>query len=159
MAAGKPVETTEERYVAARAAKLSGLTLAMVNYLCREHIVEPSHSSKRGHGVKRWFSFGDLVALRLLARLSASGVSILRMKKALAGLRKHHPAITLTSLPASHVVTDGTDLYLHQQGQPLERLLDGQLTFAFVVELGPLRDEVARNIASSKRPKRSRKAA
>jgi len=65
------------------------------------------------------------------------------MKKALQGLRKHHPEITLTSLPASHVVTNGKDLYLYQEGQPVERAFDGQFAFAFVVELATLQREVA----------------
>jgi hypothetical protein len=89
------------------------------------------------------YSFGDVVALRLVAKLSSAGVSVLRLRKALAGLRKLHPEITLTSLPASHVVTDGRDLYLRRRGDSLERALDGQFAFAFVVELAPLRDEVA----------------
>lgn len=157
MTARKPPESTEDLFAAARAAKLTGLSVAMLNYLCRERIVEPSHTRRRGHGITRWYSFGDLVALRLVACLSASGVSVLRLKKALDGLRKHHPAITLTSLPATHVVTDGSDLYLHQQGEPIERLFDRQLGFAFIVELAPLRDDVVRSMHRAAKPAGRRK--
>ena len=58
-------------------------------------------------------------------------------------LRKFHPEITLTRLPARLVVTDGVDLYLRKEGEALERLGDGQLAFAFVVELSQLQAEVA----------------
>lgn len=133
-------------FSAARAAALTGLSSAMVNYLCREGMVEPSCSCPRGHGSKRHYSFGDLVALRLVARLSATGVSPLRLKQALRSLRKYHPEITLQSLPASHIVTNGKYLFLRQKDDSIERLLDGQLAFAFVVELPLLRDEVAREI-------------
>lgn len=114
----------------------------MVDYLCRSEIVAPSCACKRGHGIPRHYSFGDLVALRLVARLSAYGVSPTRLKRDLRALRQRHPEITLTSLPASHVVTDGKRLFLKQQGDTLEQILDGQLAFAFVIELPKLRDEV-----------------
>lgn len=133
-------------FTAKRAAAITGHSLAMLNYLCRNGIVEPSGNGSRGHGIKRHYSFGDLVALRLVARLSALGVSPLRLKQGLRDLRQHHPEITLTSLPASHIVTNGKHLFLRKEGDTLERLLDGQLAFAFVIELPMLRDEVALEI-------------
>lgn len=135
-----------------QAAQFSGLSLSMVNYLCRNGVVVPTGGTKRGHGRVRQYTFGDVVALKLVAKLSASGVSPLRMKKGLKGLRKHHPEITLTSLPGSHIVTNGIDLYLRQEGQPIERAFDGQFAFAFVVELGQLQREVAAAYLAS-RPK------
>ena len=134
---------TTDWFSASQASRLSGLTLAMVNYLCRNGVVVPTGESKRGHGRARHYTFGDVVALRLVAKLSANGVSPLRMKKGLQGLRKHHPDITLTSLPGSHIVTNGKDLYLRREGMPIERTFDGQFAFAFVVELACLQQEVA----------------
>jgi hypothetical protein len=119
----------------------------MVNYLCREHLIEPSCSCKRGHGASRHYSFGDMVALRLVAKLSATGVQPTRLRRALLSLRQLHPQITLTSLPASHIVTDGEHLYLRQDGDTLERLADGQLAFAFVIELVQLQRDVANALA------------
>lgn len=129
-------------FPAAVAAKCAGLSLSMVDYLCRNGLVQPSCDCKRGHGSARHYSFGDVVALRLVAKLSASGVAVLRLRKALLALRQFHPEITLTSLPASHVVTDGTDLYLRRTGEGVERVFDGQMAFAFVIELAQLRQEV-----------------
>jgi DNA-binding transcriptional MerR regulator len=134
---------------AASAARVVGLSLAMVNYLCRTGIVEPSCSCKRGHGTPRHYSFGDLVALRLIARLSATGVQPLRLKRAMTRLRDHHSKITLTSLPASHIVTDGVHLYLRQHDEPIERLIDGQLVFGFVIELAQLQDDVAQGLVKA----------
>jgi hypothetical protein len=64
----------------------------------------------------------------------------------MAGLRRLHPEITLTSLPASHVVTNGVDIYLHRRGEPVERAFDGQFSFAFVIELAQLQREVAKTL-------------
>ena len=130
-------------YGAAQAARLSGLSTVMVNYLCRTHVVEPSCSCKRGHGSARHYSFGDVVALRLIAKLSLTGVQPLRLRTAMQGMRHLHPQITLTNLPARYIVTDGADLYLRNDGDTVERMRDGQMAFAFVVELRQLRAEVA----------------
>ena len=139
-------ESEVQWFTAARAAHVSGLGLPMVNYLCREEIVVPSSSAPRGHGRARRYSFGDLVALRLVARLTAQGVSVLRLRKAMQRLKKFHPEITLHSLPASHLITDGTELYLREKGEAIERLCDGQYAFAFVIELGQLRAEVVKKL-------------
>ena len=148
-----------EWFPANQAARFSGLSLPMVNYLCRTGIIEPSCTCPRGHGKARHYSFGDLVALRLVARLSAHGVQVLRLKSALHGLRRFHPEITLSSLPASHIVTNGKDLYLYKEGQPVERTFDGQFAFAFVVELAQLQKEVANELAPAISNARRRKAA
>ena len=138
-----------EWYTAAQAAKFSNLSVAMLNYLCREGLVEPTCNCIRGRGVHRHYSFGDVVALRLIGKLSKMGISVGRLKKSMRRLRKLHPQITLTSLPASHVVTDGKDLYLCEPGEPLERILDGQFAFAFVIELSRLQLEVAEKISTA----------
>lgn len=138
-------------FAATQAARLSGLTLSMLNYLCRENLVMPSCNCARGHGVKRHYSFGDVVALRLVANLSRAGISSLRLRKGLESLRKHHPAITLTSLPASHLITDGQEIYLRGAGDSLERATDGQYAFAFVIELGQLRNEIVNGMTPTQR--------
>lgn len=135
-------------YGAAQAARLAGLSTAMVNYLCRSHLVEPSCSCRRGHGSKRHYSFGDVVALRLVGGLSKTGVRPTRIRAALQRLKRHHPEITLTSLPAKYVVTDGVDLYLRNARGAVERLRDGQMAFAFVIELERLRAEVVAALAA-----------
>ena len=161
MSKNRPVaHDPAEWFAASRAARLSQLSLAMVNYLCRAGVVEPSCSCPRGHGTPRHYSFGDVVALRLVAKLSKNGVRPLRLKKAMEGLRRFHPEITLSSLPASHIVTNGSELYLRQGDETVERAFDGQFAFAFVVELAQLQREVAQRLGS-KRPtdKSARKAA
>lgn len=137
-----------EWYSASRASRLSGLSLAMVNYLCRERIVVPSCSCPRGYGVPRHYSFGDVVALRLVAKLSAAGVSSLRLKRGMQRLQKHQANITISSLPASHLVTDGRDIYLRRANDSLERAIDGQFAFAFVIELEQVRREVVEKMSA-----------
>ena len=89
------------------------------------------------------------MALKLVGKLCKAGVSPLRLKKGLLRLREHHPEITLTALPATHVVTDGQDIYLRKKGEPLERLIDGQLTFAFVIELSEIQRDILREMRAA----------
>ena len=140
--ARKPSHDHANWFPAGQAARLSSMTPAMLNYLCREQVVEPTCNCPRGHGKRRHYSFGDVVALRLVAKLSAAGVSVLRLKQSMLRLRKLHPQITLTSLPGTHVVTNGIDLYLHRPGHQVERAFDGQFAFAFVVELSGIQREI-----------------
>jgi MerR-like DNA binding protein len=154
-------------YSAAAAAKYAGLSKEMVDYLCRQELVVPGCACKRGRGSRRHYSFGEVVALRVVARLCEGGVSVLRLKESLCRLREYHPAITLQSLPASHIVADGRHLYLVTPGKSIdpgksatlgqtttsdmlvERANDGQFAFSFVIALERIRDEVVHEITKA----------
>ena len=125
------------------AAKLSGLTQSMVNYLCRQKVLVPSSRARRGRGRARQYLFGDVVMLRVLAVLLNQGVSVARLKSSLRSIRKFHPEITPTSLPASHLVTDGRQVFLKKNEDSLESLDEkGQMSFAFVIDLAQIQSEV-----------------
>jgi DNA-binding transcriptional MerR regulator len=138
-----PKDQIIEQFTVSEAAEYSDLTEAMVNYLCRTSIVVPSLSSRRGYGRRRWYSFGDVVILRGVARLLKAGVTVSRLGKALKALRRYHPEITPTSLPAAYLVTDGKQVFLRHSAELLESLTeDRQMAFAFVLEISLLRTEV-----------------
>jgi len=130
-----------QHFSAKEAAEFAGLSLAMVDYLCRYKLVIPANERKRGRGVQRWYSFGDIVVLRSVAKLLEAGVSVLRLKKALANLRAQHSDITFDGMPATYLVTDGKDVFFRHKTGVLELLTNGQLSFAFVVEVESVRKE------------------
>lgn len=133
----------EQTYTSRHAARLSGLSIYMVNYLCRERLLEPGGWSARGRGRWRAYTFGDVVMLRALARFLKSGISVANLKRSLRDLRRHHPEITPNSLPSTFVVSDGKRVYFRNRQNALETLDgSGQFVFAFVLELRQLRDEV-----------------
>ena len=125
----------------AHAAAFSRLTLTMVDYLCRIRVVVPSHGRKRGRGIQRLFSFGDIVVLRAVAKLLEGGVSVYRLRTALRALRASHPTITSVGMPAAYLVTDGKDVLLRHKSGVFELLKNGQFSFAFVVEMESVRKE------------------
>jgi hypothetical protein len=126
------------------AAALSGLTRAMVDYLCREDVLVPSTPGRRGRGRPRKYSFGDVVMLRAIARLLQAGISVRRLKKALRALRRHYRGLTREVFPTKYLVTDGHRVFLHDKDALLD--LDGsrQSSFLFVLELGEPYREVLR---------------
>lgn len=135
------ISTVAQHFSAKEAAEFAGLSLAMVDYLCRYKLVIPANERKRGRGVQRWYSFGDIVVLRSVAKLLEAGVSVLRLKKALANLRAQHSEITFDGMPATYLVTDGKDVFFRHKTGVLELLTNGQLSFAFVVEVESVRKE------------------
>jgi DNA-binding transcriptional MerR regulator len=131
-----------ESFLVAKAAKLSGLTPSMLDYLCRQKVLVPAIRGKRGRGNPRKYSFGDVVMLRALAQLLAAGVSVQRLKKAIHSLRPLYNSISRESLPSRYLVTDGSRVFLQNKGTLLD--LDGtdQMSFVFVLELESLRRDV-----------------
>lgn len=127
----------------------------MVDYLCREQLVLPSLSRQLKRGRARKYSFGDLVALRGVAKLLQHGVSVLRLKAGLAAIRHRHHEFTSSSVPASFLVTDGENAYYRETREVLEELKSGQLVFAFVLELDGIRKEIVQQLDKSVSAKRT----
>lgn len=136
---------TEDWYSLDRAARIAGLTVHMLNYLCRHEVVTPSASPRRGRGRIRKYTFSDIVLLRVVARLLEQGISVLRFEKQ-CRLLKGREINVRQLLTRRYLVTDGALIYLTDNGV-LERIDSGQLAFAFVLDLEPVRQHVARGLA------------
>lgn len=132
-----------ESFTAAQAARLAGLSLDMVNYLCRHEIVISSGSSRHGRGVARKYLYDDVVLLRVMAQLLAQGMSVLRLRKGLAAFRKRCGNGKIAS--SRYFLTDGYNVYLQDEGN-LEDIASGQRVFAFVLELQAIRNAVDKKI-------------
>ncbi|MEQ1515515.1 MAG: hypothetical protein ABL931_03395 [Usitatibacteraceae bacterium] len=129
-------------FTAEEAALFSGLTKTMLNYLCRTKLAVPTSQGKRGRGRKRAYTFGDVVLLRALARMLIAGISVSRLRRGLQTLRKRHAEITPSNIPATHLVTDGRQIFLQHSAEVLESLSNGQFAFAFVLELDSVKRDV-----------------
>lgn len=140
---------TVDTYSTRAAARVSGLSIDMVNYLHRHGIVRTGSGNRTGRGVARAYRYADLLLLRLLSRLLDQGISVLRLKKCLVAFQKRGE--DLTSLASKRLVaTDGHEVYFGSR-DVLEKLGTGQMAFAFVLELGSLRSEVRARIAVESR--------
>lgn len=138
-------------YTVRQAAHVSGLSVHMVDYLCRHQIVTPSASQELGRGKIRYYTYTDLVVLRVVAKLLDQGVSVLRFRKQYQ-LLKSRKFDAAQLMACRYLVTDGSNIYLKDdRAQLLERLDSGQTAFAFVMDLNPVKKAVAESLKSKKR--------
>lgn len=136
----KRLSATEiEWYTARQVARVSGLSTHMVDYLCRHGVVTPSGGCL-GRGRQRKYAYQDIVVLRVVARLLRQGISVLKFRKGFLSLKQRR-ANAGHLLACRYLVTDGNEVFLQNDGV-LERLESGQTSFAFVLDLAPVRQDV-----------------
>ena len=127
--------------------QLTQIKRDMLNYLCRSGVVTPTLSRKqglRGHGVEHRYSFTDLVSFKVVKKLTDSGVSPLKLKKAIKEL--HSMGFSLTKIPSKHVVIFDKSVYQWDGiGDPF-RIADGQRAFGFILDVSLIRDELIQEI-------------
>ena len=134
-------------YSIAQVVTLTGIQTQMLHYLCRTGLVTPTKSRKsgrQGHGIARVYSFADLVLCRVVRKLTASGVSPLKVKQAIREL--HKMGISPSRLPANRVVIFEKSVYVWDENSDPFRVIDGQLAFGFILDLETIRDELIKEI-------------
>lgn len=134
-------------YSSTQAVMLTGVKKDMLHYLCKVGIVVPTSSRRqceRGHGVRRKYTFTDLVSFKVVKKLCESGVSPLKVKGAIREL--HKMGVSLNSLPASRVVIFEKSVYKWDGKLDPFRMSDGQQAFGFILDLSSIRDELIDDI-------------
>lgn len=148
------------------ASRMTGLSVHMLNYLARHSYLKPAYGSA-GRGSVRYYSYRDLVIARIIARLLSAGLEISRLKKGIANLVKDPNLSTGDAQKDLRLLaTDGNALFFVERDGGLRDLTkDGQLAFAFVLDVGMARDEVVAKMSEealrhfSLQKRRLRKAA
>src|SRR5689334_982445 len=95
-------------FVISDASRLTGLTVQMIAYLCREGVIHPSASRHRKRGKARLFNFSDIVTLRVLEKLLSKGISVRRLRDGIRQIRKRLKSVTEEDLPYRYLATDGS---------------------------------------------------
>ncbi len=113
---------------------LVGITKMQLEHWDRSGIVKPSVKAGAGKGTRREYSFQDLVALKVSKRLREEGISLQKIRKALAWLRKNFPDVR-QPLAELRFVTDGLNLFVLDRDP--EKILDvlrgGQFVFSLAL--------------------------
>jgi hypothetical protein len=133
-------------FTTAQAAKFAGFkSSSMVDYLCRAGILVPSLGANPGRGRSRLYTFGEVVLLRALNRLLESRLPVARLKEALERQQKDFRYLTAEGAIRRFLITDGCDVFLEDEPGRLVNLnKDGQMAFAFVVDVEHARRDVIR---------------
>ena len=141
----------------AQAARLAGISVHMVTYLGRFDILSPTI---RGRGRTRLYTFNDVLFLKVIADLLACGIEVKRLKQSLQRARAEcENWIDIRKIPNRYLVTDGTELFIRNQGHLESKTRNGQLAFAFVLDLASAHRTVSQswpNQHQLKTPKRTR---
>lgn len=132
-----------EGFTADQASRYTGCTAHQLRYWDRIALVSPSVQKTGGRpGVKRLYSFRDLVSLRVIKSLLDGGMSLQRVRKAIEFLRKK--AGLEQHLSDLKLVTDGNSIFqiAKNDGEILDALRQGQMSFFLAI------DDVARSVDS-----------
>jgi DNA-binding transcriptional MerR regulator len=130
-----------EGFTAQQASRYTGCTAHQLRYWDRIGLVRPSVQPTGGRpGVRRLYSFRDLVGLKVIRSLLENGMSLQRVRRAIEYLRKK--AGLEEHLSEVKLVTDGKSIFkvARNDGEIIDALKEGQM--AFFLKL----DGVARSI-------------
>ncbi len=111
---------------------LTGLSRMQLDHWAKSGIVRPSKAGG-GKGTRNEYSFQDLVQLKVAKRLRDEGISLQKIRKSLAYLRKNFPEVG-APLAALHFLTNGTDLFvLTRDPKVILNTLRGQYVFSLAL--------------------------
>lgn len=130
-----------EGFTADQAIRFTGCTAHQLRYWDRIGLVKPSVQATGGRpGVRRLYSFRDLVSLKVIRSLQEGGMSLQRVRRAYEYLRKR--AGLEEHLSQVKLVTDGKSIFkiARNEGEILDALREGQMAFFVAI------DEIARSI-------------
>ena len=131
----------EQAFTAEQACRLSNCTHHQLRYWDRMDLVSPSVQTSGGRpGVRRLYSFRDLVALRVVRSLLDNGMSLQRVRRAWDYLRREGDMEG--HLADVKLVTDGQSIFKvsSDDGELMDALRQGQLAFFVAI------DEITREV-------------
>jgi DNA-binding transcriptional MerR regulator len=130
-----------EGFTADQATRFTGCTPHQLRYWDRVALVKPTVQSTGGRpGIRRLYSFRDLVALKVIKSLLDGGMSLQKVRRAYDYLRKR--AQLEQHLSEVKLVTDGKSIFkiCKDDGEVLDALKEGQMAFFLAI------DDIARGI-------------
>ena len=131
----------EQAFTAEQARRLSNCTHHQLRYWDRVDLIRPSIQGTGGRpGVRRLYSFRDLIALRVVRSLLDNGMSLQRVRRAWDYLRREGEMEG--HLSDVKLVTDGQTIFRvsNDDGELMDALREGQLAFFVAI------DEIAREV-------------
>lgn len=139
------MEQTSEGFTSLHAGRFTGCTGNQLRYWDKIGLVRPSIQPTGGRpGVRRFYSFRDLVALKVVKSLLDGGMSLQRVRRAFEYLREN--AGLEEHLSSLKLVTDGQSVFkiCKTEGEILDALRNGQM--AFFVAIDGLAEQLDRGV-------------
>ncbi|HVL89012.1 MAG TPA: MerR family transcriptional regulator [Actinomycetota bacterium] len=124
-----------EGFTALQASRFTGCTGNQLRYWDKIGLVKPSVQPTRGRpGVRRLYSFRDLVSLKVVKSLLDEGMSLQRVRRAYEYLRDAHALED--HLAGIKLVTDGKSIFRVSKGDDEfeDALRKGQMAFFVAID-------------------------
>lgn len=126
-------------YRAPQVCGLVGITYRQLDYWARTGLIKPSLQTAQGSGTQRRYAFTDIVQLKVVKRLLDAGMSLNKIRSAMAILREqlasNNPLNDVTLL------SDGTTIFAaHSADEVVDVFQRGQGVFGIAV--GPVQQEL-----------------
>lgn len=123
------------------ACRITGLSYRQLDHWDRTHFIKPSLQEAKGTGSSRFYSFLDLIQLRVAKALREKGISLQKIRKSLTYLKTNFPSIG-KPLAQLRFLTDGESIFVLTQDPKVmvDTLRKGQLVWSFA--LGEVVEEV-----------------
>jgi len=128
--------------------RLAGISYRQLDYWDTTRLVGSSIRQAAGRGSRRVYSFEDVVALRVVAKLRRAGVSVQAIRKALAYLKQHasKPLMTLQLIPEGKRVLVQTE----DPSRHIDATAKGQVVIT--VPVGPITRELQQKVDELRAP-------
>jgi DNA-binding transcriptional MerR regulator len=100
-----------EAFDSKSASRIAGVSLRQIQYWDESGFIRPSVKLAGGRGTKRLYSFSDLIRLRVVKDLSEHGLSLKKIRRCVAHLKRsipERPALT----ESLRYLTDGDKVFL-----------------------------------------------
>jgi DNA-binding transcriptional MerR regulator len=116
------------------AVALTHVTYKQLDHWATTGVVKPSIRGATGKGSRREYSFKDLISLKVAKRLRDEGISLQKIRKALAYLKRNYPGKG-TPLAEFRFLTDGATLFVVDKDPQkiLDTLRNGQLVISLAL--------------------------
>jgi DNA-binding transcriptional MerR regulator len=138
-----PISPPEDLgYRGPTACAVAGITYRQLDYWARTDLVVPSIRGASGSGSQRLYSFRDIVVLKIVKELLATGVSLQNVRAAVAHLRQSGTA----DVANVTLVSDGQRVYECTSADEVYDLLQGGQG-VFGIALGRAAREVEGSLA------------
>lgn len=133
--------------------ELTGLTQRQVDYWDKIHFIKPSIREATGYGSMRLYSFMDLVQFKVAKALKDQGISLQKIRRSLAYLKKNFPDVK-KPLAEMKLITDGHAIFALTKNKKviMDTLSKGQLVLS--IALGDIIEELKGEVAKISRDKK-----
>jgi DNA-binding transcriptional MerR regulator len=120
----------EQGYRVPEVCRIVDITYRQLDYWARTDLVAPSIRVASGSGTQRLYSFQDLVTLRVIKSLLDTGISLQRVRRAVAHLRSMDRPVAGVTL-----MSDGVAVYEADSAEAVVDLVrQGQGVFAIALD-------------------------